>query len=491
MSVSTLLPSDRKLSEVTRHLVVPEGITTSVFPRVYRRLTEAGVAFDRWQQGFGTVCLGCRSNGKYAATVGGVVAPWPRQVGKTFTVGNIVIGACLEFPGLQVVWTSHHLRTTTRTFQSMQKMVHRPGIRHHLMDNRSDGIRTANGEQEIEFANGSKIMFGARARGFGRGFESIDWEVFDEAQILSIEALEDMVPATNAAKHPHGGLVFFLGTPPRPGDDGEAFTTKRRKSLRRNAPDQLYVEISADPDTPDSQLDDPALFATFNPSYPHRTSLEAMQRMRENIPSDDSWRREAMGIWPADGFEQVVAPSVWATLVSTGPADGVAPDAFGVDMSHDRQLSVGACWLADGVAHVEEVFHSSAPAEVLNFLNGAAGYRIPIVIDNVSPAAALVPQLKAARRMVSASSMFDMAKACGMFESRAFTATLSHGDQERITKALEGARRRDIREAGGWGWDRSDKNVQIHPLVAVTLALLGAAKNDRPRRTGERRASVS
>jgi hypothetical protein len=115
----------------------------------------------------------------------------------------------------------------------------------HLAHN---GIRTANGEQEIRFRNGSVIMFGAREQGFGRGFDEVDVEVFDEAQILTEKALEDMVAATNQARHPHGALLFYMGTPPRPVDPGEAFTLKRTKALSGKSDDMLYVEMAADPD---------------------------------------------------------------------------------------------------------------------------------------------------------------------------------------------------------------------------------------------------
>ena len=78
--------------------------------------------------------------------------------------------------------------------------------------------------------------------------------MFDEAQILGLKALEDMVPATNQARNQHGALIFFLGTPPRPSDDGEAFTSKRDKALKGKPAgevvwthgNQVYVEFSAD-----------------------------------------------------------------------------------------------------------------------------------------------------------------------------------------------------------------------------------------------------
>src|SRR5690606_6154943 len=297
---STPRPSERKLSEVARELLIPTGITTTVYARVKPRLADMGVGFDRWQDGFGTAALGCRADGKFAATIGGVVASIPRQVGKTFTVGHLLIALCLELPGLRVVWTSHHNRTTTNTFRSMQGMVRRRKVWPHVAPN---GIRTANGEQEIKFANGSIIMFGAREHGFGRGMDAIDVLVFDEAQILSLKALEDMVPATNQARNPHGALVFFIGTPPRPTDDGEAFSAKRQRAMGGDVADMFYVEMGADPD---ADIDDREQWARANPSYPLRTPLESMLRMRENIPDEDSWRREALGIWDTNASRSII-----------------------------------------------------------------------------------------------------------------------------------------------------------------------------------------
>lgn len=466
-----------RLSEVSRHLIIPEGITTSVYPRVRRRLADVGVLFDEWQQGYGQVTLGCRENGKYACSVGGSVASWPRQIGKTYTVGNLAIGLCLEFPGFRAIWTSHHNRTTTNTFRAMQSMVRLKKIWPHVA-----AIRTANGEQEIVFTNGSIIMFGAREQGFGRGMDKIDLLVFDEAQILGIKALEDMVPATNAARHPHGGLVIFIGTPPRPTDDGEAFAAKRSKALAGLTTDQVYCEISADPDT---DPDDQSKYGTFNPSYPSRTPLEAMLRMRENIPDDDSWRREAMGIWPADGGA-VVSADRWAELADEGPADGVRPTALGVDMSHDRMISVAACWMLGANAHIEEVHANPDAAEAVELIAERAGRRMPVFIDSMSPAAALVPELQARRVNVKASSAADMAKGCGLFEDRAAAGTLSHSGQESLASALAGARRRPIRDAGGWGWDRSSPKTPIYPLVAATLALVAASGAPRRMKAASR-----
>lgn len=453
-------------------MVIPEGIVSSVYPRVRKRLAEVGVGFDPWQQGWATIALGVRENGKYAATVGGVVGSIPRQVGKTFTVGNLLVGLCLEFPGMKCVWTSHHLRTTTNTFRSFQGLVKRKAIAAHLEPNRSNGIREANGEQEIRFRNGSIIMFGARAQGFGRGIDEVDVEVFDEAQILSLKALEDMVPAANQARNPHGALLFFLGTPPRPTDDGEAFTSKRDKALN-GKPDgvvvwtqgnQVYIEFSADADT---EPDDPSQFPIMNPSFPHRTPIESIERMRENIPDDDAWNREARGIWPDNGMN-VFSIERWNQL---GDVDTPAPSrvVLTVAVAQDRSW---AC-----IAVAGEV--GGKTLVMCHSMKGLGGVVEKIVelraSRNVAEVALVGAQAKALQPdMVQAGLEFevltgtDEGAACAAFQEAVKHGTVVHLAQAELDLSVKNARTRMSGESERW--DRKDAKVDDSPLVAASAA---------------------
>lgn len=463
-------------------MVIPEGIVTSVFPRVYRRLTEVGVSFDNWQQGFGTAALGCRADGRYAATIGGVTASIPRQVGKTFTVGNLVIGLCLEFPGSRWIWTSHHNRTTTNTFRSFQGMVTRKKIAPFLAPN---GIRTANGEQEIRFTNGSIIMFGAREQGFGRGMDEIDGEVFDEAQILTMKALEDMVPATNQAKHPHGALVFFLGTPPRLTDPGEAFSAKRDRAINGKSTDQMYVELAADPD---ADPYDTSVYPTFNPSFPHRTPLEAMQRMLENIPDEESIRREMMGIWPTFGGG-MISSLQWDALIDK-QSTPVDPVSFGVYVNRDRtKAAIGvAAYRSDGLMHVGVI--PAVQGSQVDSLPGTSW--IPdrvkelaerwnpcaVVIDSASAAASLITVIEEAGVSVVSTTAGDMARACGNFYDAVVEQKLRHQGAQPLAVSVISGKARDLSDS--WAWDRKDRNSDITQLVAVTLALHGLIEHGKP-----------
>lgn len=424
--------------------------------------------FDRWQDDLGKLITAKRGDA-YAADM--TAMSIPRQTGKTYLLGALVFALCVKTPKLTAIWTAHRTRTAAETFKHMQGLARRDRIAPYI-----DKVSLARGEEAVWFTNGSRILFGARERGFGRGFAGVDVLIFDEAQILSESAMDDMVPATNAAPNP---LILFAGTPPKPTDPGEVFTMLRSDALSGEVDDVGYVEISAERG---ADLDDRSQWRRMNPSYPHRTSERAILRMRKAL-GDDSFRREAMGIWDEIAIHQpVVKPGRWAELIDVGPGGGVKPDALAVDMSHGRDISVAGAWAEDSSTHLEEVWAGSDTALVIDWLVERAGRRIPIMVDSVGPAASLVPELRARKCKVRLTSGADMARACGLFENAAAAGTVTHANQESLELALTGARKRPIRDAGGWGWDRRDPSVLIHPLVAATLALLGAAENKRASR---------
>jgi hypothetical protein len=466
MSAPPTTVSTPRLSEVARHLVLPQGIVTSVFPRIEKRLNAAGVFFDPWQQGLSTAALGCRADGKYAATVGGVVMSIPRQVGKTYTVGNLIIGLCLEFPGAKWIWTSHHNRTNTNTFRLFQSMVNRKAIRPHLKPNRSNGIRSTNGEQEIEFRNGSMIQFGARAQGFGRGLDGIDGEVFDEAQILGIKALEDMVPATNQAQHPHGGLIFFMGTPPRPTDEGEAFTSKRQKAIDGKTVDQMYVEFS--PADANADPFDTSIYPSFNPSFPLRTPLEAMQRMLENIPDEDSIRREMMGIWPKFGVN-VFSYERWLELKAEG-FEHLERAALAVAVAQDRSWAcIAAAGESDGKTAVMCFSVKGVSGVAAKVLELTLAQSIIEVGLAGAQARALAPDFVRADIEFELLTGGDEAAACVAFQEAVKAGSVVHRGDGQLNLAVKNAQTRMSGESERW--DRRDPKVDDSPLVACSAAL--------------------
>ena len=471
--------STPRLSDVARHVVVPPSAVSTAWPSVRDKARELGIEFDEWQHGAGRVILAKRADGKYAATIGGTAMSIPRQVGKTFLVGAIVFALCLLHPGLTVIWTAHRLRTASETFDKMQGMARRKRIKPHVAK-----IVLGSGEEEVRFRNGSRILFGARERGFGRGFDEIDVLVFDEAQILTENAIDDMVPAMNQSRQEAGGLMLFTGTPPKPTDPGEVFARMRAEALSGEDEDTAYIEFSADPGFSPTEApaqmsaEDWRQIAKANPSHPKRTPREAILRMRKKL-TPESMRREGFGIW--DEVSTAKTPFAnWPNCVNYDPPrEDEPPTALGVDMSHDRVTSVTGCWvdpLVPDVAHLElvEVDVVGDTAALADRVAQIAGRRIPVLIDSQSPAAALIPLLVARKVKVKAGTAGDMGKACGGLFDAVRDGRALHADQDPLNRAMLGCEKRSIGKAGLWGLDRSDPDVNISPAVSAVLAHLGS-----------------
>lgn len=488
MSKSETQPSTRKLSEVARHVVAPDGIVTTAWPRVVAKCAEVGVGFDGWQHGAGTLALGKRANGKYAATVGGIVLSIPRQVGKTFLVGMIVIALCLIHPGLTVLWSAHRTRTATKTFGSLKGMTSRKKIAPHVLD-----PRNTNGEQEIRFVNGSVIMFGAREQGFGRGFDEVDVEVFDEAQILTEKALEDMVAAANQSRQEAGALLFFMGTPPRPTDPGEEWLTRRAKALSGKTKDMVFVEFSADPETGKEggpSLDDEKQWAIANPSFPHRTPVESMLRMREQLTNDASFRREALGIHDEmTAGSRLISSKQWhARGVPVAP-EGVK--SFGVAFSLDgERVSLAGARKHEGGIHVELIDGMTGGVEDgLDALARSLADRwqdtATIVMSGRAGATVLHQKLRdlgVPEKVLHVASLPDYTTSCSMFHEALNARTVTHlaaEGQQQLDASVAVCDRKTRGTTGAWGWEATTPDGDETPVEAVSLAHWGAKTTKR------------
>lgn len=457
-----------------RHTIAPSSAVGSAWPRVRETCRRIGWRFDDWQDVAGRLILAKNAMGGWASDLS--LLSIPRQVGKSYLLGCIIFALCLLTPKLRVIWTSHHTATTEEMYEAMKELASHKKVAPHVLK----CIALQGSRWRITFRNGARIDFGARSQGFGRGKAKVGILVLDEFQHISSRALANLTPTTNAATNP---LILCAGTPPGPNDNGEAFTLRRKAALEGLADDTLYVEFSADPG---ADLDDRKQWAKANPSFPRRTKERAFLLGRK-VLDDADFRREYLGIH--DELAKQFSPvngALWADAVDVGPVDNVAPTGMAVDMSHERHISVGACWVEDESAHVEEVWAGVDEPAAVEWVAARAGRRIPVLIDSQSPAASMIPALKLRRVQVLTGSASDMSRACGLVVADLLADRLTHGDQESVNEARKGARRRNIGTAGGWGYDRSDASVNIAPLVGVTLARLAAVLNKRPSSSGGR-----
>lgn len=458
---------DQKLSDVARHLVMPSGIVSTGWPHIARELNRLELPLDRWQQSLCQAILAKREGGQYACGIGGAVASIPRQSGKTYTIGALIFALCLANPGMLVLWTAHRVRTHNETFKTMDSMTQRKAIAPFVSN-----VRKANGEQEVTFVNGSRILFGAREDGFGRGFAQVDVVVLDEAQILTEKAMEDMVPATNAAEN---GLVIMVGTPPRPIDPGEVFLNRRAEALSGEDEDVLFVELSADQD---ANPDDRKQWAKANPSYPHRTSETSILRMRKMLGSEDSFRREALGIWDSSQGSHAFGRGMWEAVEKVGrPSVDISAIGVAVSIDLEKAAIVGAAETEDEKNLVRSLQHGPNPDAWLvdAVAERQERHQVPVIVDGKGPAADFIEPLRERLgESLIVVTLQDVMDACSKIYKSVRSGVFVHsvdGDLDELDVAVRDAVKRDVGDR--WAWGRRKSGLDISPLEAATLAVWG------------------
>lgn len=431
-----------------------------------------GITFDPWQDGAGTAILGKRKDRLYAAEA--VVMSIPRQVGKTYLIGAVIFALCLQEPGTLALWTAHRKPTADEAFGSMKTLVQQPGLRPHIVSATAPA-----GNGVIKFRNGSRILFGAREHGFGRGFQRVGILVFDEGQILTQAALDDMIPATNTHPNP---LVFFIGTPPKPSDPSDVFQNMRHEALSSESGDYLYVEFSADED---ADPNDREQWAKANPSYPHRTTARAMLRMKRLLGLE-SFLREGLGIWDRVGGLGIFSVGAWSRCFIGHDEQGDLrepdgePLALGVAADLDQTwLSLGAAGGNAGKHHLGSVLRMRADVEVEVF---AAEVRriqverdVPVAIDKKGPASFAIPALEAAGVELTLLALDDFVQACSDMRAAVEQNIVTHSNYDDLNTAIDSAGWRKVGDRRAF----ARKSGDISSLEAVAIALW-AAQNEAP-----------
>ncbi|NYD44010.1 hypothetical protein [Nocardioides panaciterrulae] len=363
----------------------------------------------------------------------------------------------------------------------MKTMVEQPKLRPHIVSATNPG-----GNGVIKFRNGSRILFGARERGFGRGFQKVAVIVFDEGQILTQSALDDMIPATNTHPNP---LVFFIGTPPKPTDPSDVFLNMRHEALSGESGDYLYVEFSADEDADPADREQ---WAKANPSFPHRTPARAMLRMKRLLGME-SFLREGLGIWDRVGGLGIFTAGAWSRCFIGYGEDGETPLepvgeplALGIAADLDQTwLSLGAAVGNDGKHHLGSVLRCRADVDAERFVAEVKRIQVergvPVGIDKKGPASFLIPALEDAGVQLTYLGLDDFVQSCSDLRTAVEQGTVT---PRRLRRPQHGGRRRRLaqgRRAAG-----------VRPEVRRHLLPRGSRHRplDRRQRTRLRRARL-
>ena len=221
--------------------------------------------------------------------------------------------------------------------------------------------------------------------------------------------------------------------------------------------------------------------------YPHRTGEGAILRMRKLLGSVESFKREGLGIWDErQQGRKAFGPGLWSRRVAEPPTVGVR--SFGVKFTPDGShvAIAGALKPKDGgLIHVEAIRQapmSEGTQWLIDFLierkadfaqvmvdgRAGAGYLVNALVgEGLRKSQILVPSVEQA---VTAHSMLDRAVTQG---------EVTHSGQSDLDLQAEGAIRRKIGSAGGFGWDTEVEGDTVALLDAVTLAHYAAKTTKR------------
>jgi hypothetical protein len=450
----------QKLSEIARIARAPRGAVATGWPKVLDTCErKLGIEFDDWQHGVGQVILAKRASGELAVAVDGVGMSLPRQVGKTYLLAAVMFALCIDQPGLLVIWSAHHSRTHAETFLAMQGFAERSKVKPYV-----DFVHTGSGTEEIKLHNGSRILFGARERGFGRGIPGVDALIFDEAQILSDRAMANMVATMNTSKF---GLQLYIGTPPRPEDTSEVFRRMRTSAIENDLPDGAWIEFGADPG---SDPLDRKQWAKANPSYPRRTGATAFMRLKRKLAPAD-YLREAMGIWDEDISTGI--PNWEETAKDVHPAG--APVFFVTMAKQMASATIAAAAMHEGVPHVELAEHLPGTSWLAGRIADLrAKYpNARFAAFGAGPAKAWVPTLADAGIELDLFNGSVAASAYAHVKKLAETKAFTHSPDDLVAESLAGC---SWKEADGGGntldWRKSVGDASPFAAVAGALWLL-------------------
>ncbi len=412
---------------------------------------------------------GERADGSWAATR--VADFGPRQgTGKNDKIAAWELAHLLLFGTELIIHTAHEFPTANESFlrlvavfdawDDLRKKVAR--------------IRYANGEQGIELLSGQRLKYRARTGGSGRGFAKAGLLIYDEAQHLAAEHVAASGPAKLANPN---AQTWYAGS-------GGLLTSAvawqiRNAALLQTGGRLAYTEMTGEKlsvvdgrveSLPPDPTDRDVWYACI-PGLGRWVTEEGVEALLAEL-GPELFAREILCVWEPDpsGAGEAALPG-WA---SQADASSSMPDpvAFAVDVSPDRKwTSIAAAGLrADGKWHLELVDHlpgtGRAVARIIELRNKWSP--VAIALDPAGPAGELLADLESAGLTIKSASAREHGQACGALYSSVVDKAAHHLDDSILNTAVAGAKRRPLGDA--WAWDRKRSDVDISPLVAVTLA---------------------
>ena len=452
-------------------------------PQVARMFGRWGVRFYPCQEDELTLFLARDAHNRFACRT--ICISKPRQNGKSFGVRFYAI-ECATVEGKHVLFTAHRGKTVRKMFKFMKAFVlHTPDLAEKLMPG-SEGIYNAAGSEGIYFANGGMIEFATRTDGGGRG-ETYDVIIFDEAQELTDEQYDAVVPTTIASESGDPQKIY-LGTPPGPRCRGTVFQGLHDKAHSGISEGVWWLEwaVTEIPDMSDVMAVLELAYQT-NPAMGYRIKEDVMLDVIRTATSPDGFAREFLGWWVStvDNVNAVIQEKEWARCRVKHPTKDGTP-SFAVRFAPDgKTASLAVCYRSDSAKPFVFVVANRSLDHGIDYfvseLSGVWRKAAVIVIDGQSNAKALYERLvkeRVPKKMLVLPSTTDAYAAYSGFLNAVREQSVTHYGQPALDRSATGSERRTIGSNGGWGF-QSTEQADATLIESCCWAFWGAMTTKR------------
>lgn len=452
---------------------------------------ENGLTPDKWQLDILKDWLAVDEDGFFTSSICGVSVP--RQNGKnTLLEMRELYGAWAL--GEKILHTAHEVKSHTNAFNRVCSYFENPD--NEQLYKSVKRIRKANGQERIELndvvdnegnviAEGGWIAFSARSKTAMRGQDAYDVVIFDEAQELTHEQLNAVVPILSASKSGNTQTIM-TGTPPEVTCEGTAFQDIRQEIIKGRRKKSCWHEWSV---SEVGNIFDEKRWEATNPALGKRIMRERIED-ELTLLSADGFARERLGMWLEGVQNTIISRKKWDALSvdeELAPAETeTEKTAFGVKFTPDgSRVSLGVARLDKGdpayIELVEEKDLSHGMQWLVDGLAGSTKKASCVVIDGKSGSQTLIERLRDAgvpRKFIVAPSTVDVVSAYGGFLTDINEKMFTHLKSPALDESVYNAMKRNIGNAGGFGFVGYG-DTDVSPLEAVALALWGVKTTKR------------
>lgn len=452
---------------------------------------EGGATFYPSQKDELNLMLARNKDGSPAALTIGISKP--RQNGKSYAARYYAIYMGV-FEHRQVLYSAHHSTTTNKMFKALCNLFESPE-RYPDFANDVKSISHARGYEGIYFKDwkddkgnihdGGCIEFATRTNNGSRG-GTYSVIVIDEAQEMSVEEQEAMLPVMSAASDvtetKRMPQQIFIGTPPNQACHGTVFADMHQAAHSNNPGRTWWLEWGIESTDLKSDVSDKnkaiELAYMTNPAMGYRMAEKTIVNEFETMDLY-GFARERLGWWAPileKKMEFVIPADLWDACVS----DELKPEgktAYGIKFSFDGSEVVlcGAVIPDNGPARVSMIERrptGHGTQWLADWLNMRYSKACAVVIDGKNGADVLVEKISDTWRVkgsIVRPSARDVMAAAGMICDALNEKTLTwYRGQEALRDSAITSVKRPI--GGGWGFG-GDNSA---PIEAAALALWGA-----------------